>query len=95
MSIAYNVWNKHAGQAAQPSPARLGDYAFVHSLIDEHDKAQFAAMRACAQGRANVAQHKTLCAEHARLIPTFHVFRSLVPDDLRAAYDKARRFTNA
>ena len=95
MSIAYNVWNERAGQAAQPCPARLADYAFVHSLIDEHDKARFAAMRACVQGRANVAQHKQLLAEHTRLIPTFHVFRALVLEDLRAAYDKARRITNA
>ena len=95
MSIAYNVWNERAGQAAQPRPARLADYAFVHSLIDEHDKARLAAMRACVQGRANVAQQKTLRAEHTRLIPTFHVFRALVLEDLRAAYDKARRITNA
>ena len=65
MSIAYSVWNERAGQAAQPSPVRCADYAFVHSLIDERDKVRSAAIRACVQGRANVAQDKTLRAGHA------------------------------
>ena len=91
MSIQSNVEHERARQAAQQSAARLAANAGFHHLIDAHDKAQvLAAVRACAQGRANAAQHKALLAERARLIPTFHVFRALVLEDLRAAYDEDR-----
>ncbi len=91
MSVGYKVWNKPAGQAAQPGLARLADHAFVHPSIDAHDKARFAATRACLQGRANVARRKTRRVEHAlRLIPPFHICRSLVRADLRADYGENR-----
>ena len=92
MSIQSNVEHERARQAAQQSTAlRCAANAVFHHLIDTHDKAQvLAAVRACAQGRANAAQHKELLAERARLIPTFHVFRALVLEDLRAAYDEDR-----
>ena len=92
MSIQSNVEHERARQAAQQSTAlRCAANAVFHHLIDAHDKAQVpAAVRACAQGRANAAQHKELLAERARLILTFHVFRSLVLEDLRIAYGEDR-----
>lgn len=91
MSVGCNVWNEPAGQAAQPGPARLADHALVHPSMDAHDKARFAATRACVQRQANPAQHKTLRVEHAlRLIPPFQICRSLVRADLRAAYGENR-----
>ena len=93
MSIQRNDKQEQERQAAQQSTAlRRAANALFHHQIDKHDKAQvLAAVRACAQGRANAAQHKELLAERARLIPTFHVFRSLVLEDLRAAYDEDRQ----
>ena len=92
MSIQSSDKKEQERQAAQQSTAlRCAANAVFHHLIDAHDKAQvLAAVRACAQGRANAAQHKALLAERARLIPTFHVFRSLVLEDLRAAYEEDR-----
>ena len=82
---------ERARQTAQPCPARLAANAICYNPITAQNKAQvFAAVRACAQGRANAAQHQELLAERARLIPTFHVFRALVLEDLRAAYDEDR-----
>ena len=93
MSIQRNDKQEQERQAAQQSAAlRRTANAVFHLQIDAHDKALvLAAVRACAQGRANAAQHKELLAERARLIPTFHVFRSLVLEDLRAAYDEDRQ----
>ena len=51
----------------------------------------FVAVRACAQGRGNAVQHRSLLAERGRLIPTFHVFRALVLEDLREAYVEDRQ----
>ena len=92
MSIHSSDKQVQERQAAQQSAAlRRTANAIFHHLIDAHDKAQvLAAVRACAQGRANAAQYKALLAERARLIPTFHVFRSLVREDLRAAYGEER-----
>ena len=82
---------ERARQTAQPCPARLAANAICYNPITAQNKAQvFAAVRACAQGRANAAQHQELLAERARLIPTFDVFRALVLEDLRAAYDEDR-----
>lgn len=64
---------------------RLAANALFYPMIGAHEKAQvFAA------GRANAAQHQKLLAERARLIPTFHMFRSLVLEDLREAYSEDR-----
>lgn len=66
--------------------------AHFYPTITAHSKAQvFAAVRAWATQRSNVAQQRQLLAERAQLIPTFHVFRALVLEDLRAAYDEDRR----
>lgn len=77
---------------AQKSAAlRLVANAHSHLTLTAHDKAQiFAAVRAGATGRANAAQHQKLLVERARLIPDFNLFRSLVLEDLRAAYDEDR-----
>ena len=65
--------------------------AVFHPLIDARDKALvFVAVRACARGRANTAQHQKLLAERAGLIPSFNVFRALVLEDLRDAYCEDR-----
>jgi hypothetical protein len=72
-------------------PLRLAANAVFHPLIDARDKALvFVAVRACAQGRGNAAQHRSLLAERAGLIPTFYVFRALVLEDLRDAYCEDR-----
>ena len=70
---------------------RLIANAAFYPNINADRKAQvFAAVRANAGARANAAQHQKLLAERARLIPDFHVFRALVLEDLRQAYQDDR-----
>lgn len=77
--------------AQKNTTLRLAANAHFYPTLAAHEKAQiFAAVRANATGRANAAQHQKLLAERARLIPTFHVFRSLVLEDLRVAYNEDR-----
>ena len=93
MSIAFNTRDKRDCETESKSPTlQAAVNSIFYHLIDARNKARvFAAVRECAAGRATAAQHKKLLAERARLIPTFHVFRSLVLEDLREAYIEDRQ----
>lgn len=77
-------------EAEKEQALRAGPHVF-YRLIDPRDKARvLSAVRECAAGVASAAQHRTLLAERARLIPDFSAFRSLVLEDLREAYEEDR-----
>lgn len=77
-------------EAEKEQALRAGLHVF-YRLIDPRDKARvLSAVRECAAGVASAAQHRTLLAERARLIPDFSAFRSLVLEDLREAYIEDR-----
>ena len=89
-SNAQHERERQASDMSSATPAAVNS-VFYH-LIDPNHKAQvFAAVRACAGMRANAQQHKRLLADRARLIRNFHVFRSLVQEDLREAYIEDRQ----
>ena len=70
---------------------RCAANAHFYPTLTEHEKGRvFAAVRTCATERANAAQYRKLLAERAQLIPTFHLFKMLVLEDLRTAYSEDR-----
>ena len=70
---------------------RCADDVHLQPSMSAHHKQEVLAMvRTCITVRTNAAQHIKRLAEHAQLIPSFHLFRALVLEDLRAAYDDDR-----